>query len=392
MRALIQKEFDKAASIQRMFFPADSTAIQDSPKLALVVADPDHEWSGSGRVREELAEWTKQRGNSPRLDPGFLVWAVKKPGSELRAKVELWLAWKRVATEVAEGTLGGDFDPADRAEIKTKVTDAEEAARDEVWGDYRYVVLADNKKEDGLTVIDLGAGHSSSSESLCGRIITALKSGAMLNESVGSGYLDRNWPPAFKESGAWPLTSLRHSFLNGALTRLVDPDAVLRTKIVEFVSTGDFGLASGQNSDGSYERIWFEEAVRTDEVTFESDVFLVSKVRARALVTEPPKKTSTATETDPGPSTETVPDPDPAPGPEATPLRRTIRIHGVVPPELWNRLGTTLLPKLRSGEDLKVEIDMRANIDTSTAESLLSDLRQILQDLDLTDRIHLDDL
>ena len=53
-----------------------------------------------------------------------------------------------------------------------------------------------------------------------------------MNESVGAGYLDRNWPPALKKTGEWPLTSLRQSFLNGALTRLIDPDAVLRRQIM----------------------------------------------------------------------------------------------------------------------------------------------------------------
>ncbi|GAF80232.1 unnamed protein product, partial [marine sediment metagenome] len=181
MRMMIQKEFDKGAGIPRVFFPADSAAIQDSPRLTLVLADPGNEWSESGRVRNEIAEWTKQRGSSPRLYPGSLVWAVKKPGRDLREKVELWLAWRRVAAEVAEGTLGSDFDPADRADLKTKVADAGQAARDEVWGDYRYVVLSDDSAPVGLKVIDLGAGHASSGESLCGRIITALKSSALLN-------------------------------------------------------------------------------------------------------------------------------------------------------------------------------------------------------------------
>src|SRR6266571_4585726 len=85
-------------------------------------------------LREQIAEWTKQRGKSPRLYPGSLVWCFKKPGRDLREKVELWLAWKRVAREVAEGTLGGDFDRADRAEIQSKVTAAEEVGKDEVWG------------------------------------------------------------------------------------------------------------------------------------------------------------------------------------------------------------------------------------------------------------------
>ena len=62
----------------------------------------------------------------------------------------------------------------------------------------------------------------------------------------------------------------------------------------------------------------------------------------------------------------------------------------MVPPELWNRLRTKL-PKLRSGDDLKVRIDISTNMDTSTAEGLLGDLRQILQDLELTDPIHIDD-
>jgi hypothetical protein len=61
------------------------------------------------------------------------------------------------------------------------------------------------------------------------RVIGALKSEALLNESVGAGYIERNWPPALKDSGAWPLQSLRQSFLNGSLTRLVDPDSARRS-------------------------------------------------------------------------------------------------------------------------------------------------------------------
>ncbi len=108
--------------------------------------------------------------------------------------------------------------------------DAEEAAKDEVWGGYRFAVVADDAG-GGRTQGDRPrAGHSSSGETLCGRVIAALKSEALLNESVGAGYLERNWPPALKESGAWPLASLRQSFLNGSLTRLLDPDAILRAR------------------------------------------------------------------------------------------------------------------------------------------------------------------
>ena len=385
LRALVQKEFDKGASVPRVFFPADSPSIPDSPRLTLVVAEPGVEWKDNGAVKEEIAEWTRHRGTGSRLYPGSLVWVVKKPGRSLQDKVTHWLAWKRVAAEIAQGTLGGDFDPADRAGIKTKVTDAEEAARDEVWADYIHVALYDGNGNGGLEAINLGAGHSSGSESLCGRVITALKSGALLNESVGAGYLERNWPPALKKERAWPLSSLRQSFLNGSLTRLVDPDAVLRNKIVGFVGNGDFGLASGKKADGTYDRVWFEESMGADEVAFEPGVFLLLKDKAKAL-SVPPEPVPVP-EPDPPPNPEPEPDPGPDPRPQPTPSKQTVRVHGEVPPELWNRLGTKLLPKLRAGEELKVGIDLVVTVDGSLAESLSADLQQVLADLGLSETV-----
>jgi len=463
MRSLVQKEFSRGASIPIVPFPADGSSVQDTPRLTLVLVDPDSEWTGSGTPREQIAEWTRQRGKSPRLYPGSLVWCLKKPGRDLRDKVELWLAWKRVAKEIAEGTLGGDFDRADRADIQSKVSDAEEAAKDEVWGGYRYAVIfaeasqplpdfdssqfdkikddrikqkiaydsdrqvillreeiSEDEKQtitknlpgiretldrlfkiadqgifkDGLRAIDLGAGHSSGGETLCGRVITALKSQALLNESVGAGYIERNWPPALKESGAWPLASLRQSFLNGSLTRLLDPDTTLRGKIVEFVSRGDFGLASGQKPDGTYERVWFNEPLGVDEVTFESGVFLLLKSKAKLLKTAP----EPWPEPQPAPLPEPLPPGEPIPGPtsETEPVpapgagTRTFRISGDVPPEIWNRLGTKVLPKLRGGSDLKIGIEFSVTIDGQLAQSFETDLKQILEDLGLTGRIHVE--
>lgn len=187
--------------------------------------DPETEWTGTGTVRERIIEWSKIRGKSPRLYPGSIVWCFRKPGRELRDKVEMMLAWKKVAKDVADGVLGTDYDRPERTEIQSKVGGAEEDAKDEVWASYWFIVLTDSKEPDGLKVVDLGAGHSSAQETLCGRVIQALKSSALLNESVGAGYLDRNWPPALKESGAWPLSSLRQSFL-----RLAHPVARSRCR------------------------------------------------------------------------------------------------------------------------------------------------------------------
>jgi hypothetical protein len=392
IRKLVEDEFRRGASIPVNAFPGDGAEIPDTPRLTLVVADPESEWSGAGAMRDELSEWTKHRGKSPRLYPGALVWCLKKPGRDLRAKVELALAWKRVAREVAEGTLGGEFDRSDRADLQAKLKDAEESAKEEVWGDYRFAVVADAQEPDGLKVIDLGAGHSSSGETLCGRVLAALKSEALLNESIGAGYIERNWPPALKDEGAWPLVSLRQSFLNGSLTRLVDPDATLKSKIVEFVGRGDFGLASGKKADGSYERLWFQELVAPDEVAFEAGVFLLRKAAAEALKAGEPVGPDPAVRgTAPEPLRPSQPAPDPdGPGPEPTAATRTVRLSGTVPPEVWNRLGTKILPRLRSGTELNIGLDFSVTIPSESASSFASELRQVLQELGLSETVRVE--
>ncbi len=397
MRNLVQKEFERNATIPLVPFPADGSAVQDTPKLIMVICDPGMEWNGNKALREQIAAWTKQRGQSPRLYPGALVWCLKRPGRDLRDKVEMWLAWKRVARELAEGTLGGDFDRSDIADIQAKVVDAENAAKDEVWGGYRFAAISDNKETSGLRTIDLGAGHSSSSDSMTGRVLIALKSQELLNNSVGAGYIERHWPPALKESGAWPLASLRQSFLNGSLTRLLDPEATLKTKIVEWIENGDFGLASNLRSDGTCDRLWFQEPIPVEEVTFEQGVYLVLKTKAKAMqtpvipATSPESTSSQPSEPgvdvgEPWPISEQTSDQEPSSGPSV----RSIRLYGSLPPETWNRLGTKILPKLRSGSDLEIKIELKVNIDVNLAQNFHTDIQQILADLGLNDSIRLE--
>lgn len=390
-RELIKKEFERGSSVSLLFFPEDGSAIADMPRLTLVVMDPGQEWNESPAFRERMATWLRERGGSPRLYPAALLFALRKPGRDLQERVEMWLAWKRVEQEIGAGTLGAEFDRAERAEVIAKVRDAEEAARDEVWASYRFVILADRAEPDGLKVIDLGAGHASAAETLVGRVIAALKANGLLSESIGASYLERNWPPALKDSGAWPLSSLRQSFLNGTLTRLLDPDAVLRMKIVEFIDHGDFGLASGARPDSTFERVWFQEAVGPEEIVFDPNLFLLTKVRAKALkeaaVAPPTGKVET-------PTIETEPSEQESTTLEVTPVeavgKRTLHITGTIPPEVWNRLGTKLLPKLRSGSELQVNVNFRVTVNAQTVSAFEAELRQALQDLGLTDRVKIE--
>jgi hypothetical protein len=386
MRAIVKKEFEKGATLPLSVFPVDGSEINDSPRLTLAILDPQHEWDGNGGFRKELADWVRKRGSSDRLYPGALIFCARKPGRDLRDKVELLLAWKRVAREVEEGTLGAEYDKADRASIQAKITEAEEDARDEVWGGYRYVILFEGRESDGLRAIDLGAGHASSSTTLVGRVIESLKASALLNESPGAGYLDRRWPPALKESGAWPLAGLRQAFLNGSIDRVLDPDAYLRTRVPDFVARGEFGLASGPKPDGTYERVWFEQPVSPDEISFDPGVFLLRKEKAAAL------KAGVVPA-----AVRVMPEPDKlAQAPELpltagpAPTTRVLRISGTVPPELWNRLGTKILPKLRAGDGLRIGVEFTVTVSDPACRALEAELRQILDELGLSGRLQIE--
>lgn len=125
-----------------------------------------------------------------------------------------------------------------------------------------------------------------------------------------------------------------------------------------------------------------------DEVTFDSGVVLLAKSKASALKSGAPISpvfTSTQpTETITPVTTQPTSGAEPTTG--SAPQTRSIRITGNIPPEVWNRLGTKILPKLRSGADLRIGVDFSVNVDGGDAERLVAELRQALEDLDLTGR------
>jgi len=369
-------------------FPKEGADVEDMAQLNLVVVDPDETWGDE--LRGRLAEWTRMRGTSPRLYPASIIWCVRKPGRELRDRIEEWLAWQRVAREISDGSLGSEFEASERADARSKVSMAENEAREEVWASYRFIAFADPRSRDGIAEIDLGAGHSSGARSLPERIVGALKSNALLNESPGAGYLERRWPEAFKASGAWPLKSLRQAFLDGSLDRLVQPDAYLKEKIPQFVAKGEFGLASGTKADG-FMRVWFNELISPDEVSSDPDVYLLTRDRVKALragdIAVPSTLHPTASESTDGRSevheSRTVSN-------EETGTKRTtetLHLNGEIPWEAWNKVGRQLIPKLRNITGLKLAVDFSGDVDTADAPHLIRELDQALADLGLSDKV-----
>jgi Protein of unknown function (DUF499) len=392
----IRKEFEKGATIPIMPFPKDGSEIPDAPRSLIVVGDPEMPYTESLQV--ELGVWTKERSqNNPRLYPGGLFWCLIKEGNELRERVETALAWRRVKDEIERGSLGGDFEPSERQEVLGNVREAEDLVREEVWAAYRFVAIYDPKGSDGLRIIDLGAGHASAGQTLTSRVIAALKSEGYLNENVGGGYIERSWPNALKSSGAWPLAGLRKAFLDGSLTRLPDPEGSLALAIPRLVERGEFGLGSDQKPDGTYGRVWFCEAVPSEDVMFDSNTFLLRKERAQML-------RSPLSQMGSGPSAQAIPDHKGSPplgflasasGPRPPEVRiglseadskarASFSVYGTIPPEAWNKVGIAIVPTLKRGAELSIVLTISVKTTLAERESFERELRRRLAELGMS--------
>ncbi len=396
LREMVRKEFERGATVPLVPYPSEAIDIQDSPRLTFIIVDPEAGWidqteekqtGDSKDLRARIADWCKNRGASPRLYPASLIWCVRKGGRALREKVEQYLAWKNVKGDIDSGALTGEIEQAERQQVAANIKEAEEAVRDEIWAGYQFVFLLDNSSKDGIRVIPLGAGHASAGETLTGRVIAALRTETLLNESVGSGYIERNWPPALKESGAWPLAGLRQSFLDGSLTRLIDSDKVLRSKIPEFIQRGDFGLASGIEKDGSYTKVWYKEFISPDDITFEKNVFLLLKSKAESRISAPSASAApTEVKLEEAVSPAVVSSVDNTQSPiEAASAR--LEITGGLPFEIWNRFGSKILPKIKSAEDFSIGISITLSGSAKDLSRLNQEISQALADLGLSEQV-----
>jgi len=125
-------------------------------------------------------------------------------------------------------------------------------------------------------------------------------------------------------------------------------------------------------------------------VNFDANVFLLTKAKARALRSRatngPIVEDISKPEEKPPIIPESVPEPKTGPTSQTV----TLNLRGSIPPEVWNRLGTKLIPKLRSGGELTAQVNFSVTLDGKAVGSFEAELRQILEDLGLAERIKIE--
>ena len=132
------------------------------------------------------------------------------------------------------------------------------------------------------------------------------------------------------------------------------------------------------------------ELLPQDEISFDFDVYLLLPKRAQEL-----KSGVQTVEVVPEPTETNMGGVDASAGQLFEPTKgravavavreRTLTIRGEIPTEVWNRLGRTLIPKLKTRNELAMKLDFSVQIESETARGFQQELVQLLRELNLAD-------
>ena len=375
MSELVKTVFKKDAEIHLSLFPKDSTDVVDQAMLTMAVLRPDEtlepgEESGS---RQRITEWTRKCGQASRQNPGGILWITCEGNGSLRTAVEELLAWQAVADDTNRGLMG-DLEPEDVRRIQRELSTAKTQIEDRVWSSYNHLLLWD-ASAGKLKEILLGQLHQSEARTITSAILARLRHDSLLSREIGASYIERNWPPALKESGAWPLVSLKAAFFQGQFTRLEKADDALRTTISRAVSQGLLGLASGKDPN-SFNRVWFKEQVELADITFDYDTYLLTAAKAKALKQAPSQSTASPAAA-PAPTQPFTLTGTPASTP-ASPKEISVAWRGILKREQWNLFSLKVLTRLAQTDDLQIEVKVSAKLkEAQTLEQLNAALKEL---------------
>lgn len=373
----IQGVFSKGLGAERVFFPEKSNQIPDRAALTLVILSPEHSWDDVSRADTQsiIDTLTREHGASARTFKSSLLWAVADEPTAMREEARNLLACKILNEEVDQLRL----EESQRRHLTEQLKRYERGLREAVWRSYRNILLLG--KDNTWRRVDLGLIHSSSAESMVALITTRLKQEGDLEDSIGSSFLARNWPPALTE---WSTRSVRDTFFSSPqFPRLSNPEN-LRHTIAEGVSKGLFGYAV-KSPDGTYVELRFNEKLSEDEVEFSDDIMLLPKQTAQAIKSGalPPEPVTVV---------------GPTPEPVVTGLRAGVGVapvaeiakltwEGEVPSQKWMSFYTKIISRFATREGLKLRVKAEVEPKEGISQQEVEETKTGLKELGLPDKI-----
>jgi Protein of unknown function (DUF499) len=384
LRAEVQRVFTTGgAGIERVYFPEKSGQITDRPVLSLVVMSPEQAVSEKA-TREFIESATKESGTAGRTYKSGLVWAAPDLPDALRDEARKVLAWEDIADECDALHL----DEVQRRQLGENVKKAQRDVKEVVWRTYKNLMLL--AKDNTWKSVDLGLVHSSAAPSIVDLILTRLRQDGDIEEAVSPSFLDRNWPPAFKE---WSTKSVRDAFFaSPQFPRLLNSES-LKDTIARGVETGMLGYVA-KKPDGSYAPFHWKSSLTAFDVELSEDMYIIQRGTAEAYLAGKSAPIPTSVQP-PQPPIDGSGSPPPKPGTTVIPVPppagvNRVSWHGDVPPQKWMNFYTKVLSKFATQTGLKIGLSVEIAPDGGVSNQKLDEIKVALRELGLPDDVSFD--
>jgi hypothetical protein len=385
LRTEVQRVFATGGTgVERVYFPEKSGQITDRPVLSLVVMSPEQAVSEKA-TRDFIESATKESGTSGRTYKSGLVWAAPDLPDALRDEARKVLAWEDIADECHDLHL----DEVQRRQLGENVEKAQRDVKEVVWRTYKNLMLL--AKDNSWKTVDLGLVHSSAATSLVELILNRLRQDGDIEKDVSPSFLDRNWPPAFKE---WSTKSVRDAFFaSPQFPRLLNSES-LKDTIARGVETGMLGYV-GRKPDGSYAAFHWKSSLTAFDVELSDDMYIIQRATAEAYLAGKSAPAPTPVQPPQPPIDGTSALASPKPGstfisvPPPTGVNR-VSWHGDVPPQKWMNFYTKVLSKFATQSGLKIGLNVEIAPDGGVSNQKLDEIKVALRELGLPDDVSFD--
>ena len=220
-------------------------------------------------------------------------------------------------------------------------------------------------------------------------ILNRLRQDGDIEDAVSPSFLDRNWPPAFKE---WSTKSVRDAFFaSPQFPRLLNSES-LKDTIARGVETGMLGYV-GKKPDG-YAPFQWKSSLTTFDVELSEEMYIIQRATAEAYLAGKSMPAPNLVLNPPGTPTEGIPESPKLSSPPVHVLPpagvNRVSWHGDVPPQKWMNFYTKVLSKFATQTGLKIGLNVEIAPDGGVSNQKVDEIKVALRELGLSDEVSFD--
>lgn len=264
------------------------------------------------------------------------------------------------------------FNAEQREQLAKRLAAAEERLPQQVAMAYRHLLLLGESDEGGTKLDHVDLGPARVDAKIGERVLEYLRGADRLVETTlaPAALLASRFGLLPEGTDAVELDALLGYFHRlPKLPKLANQN-VLRQSLVEGVTKGLFGLASGSSWDAEDAVLRFAEPIDPSEVQFQPGTWLVRASTIKELIAKrtrptalaPPTQPPSSGQEQPSPAPGPAPSPAPAPGPSPSPTlsRVTVRVSGIPAAKARDVVKVAVLPLSASASDVTLELTINA--------------------------------